>query len=56
MTTLTLGEQLDALMKRMDAATDAWRDAGHPYDGPVYEAREAVYAALRAWTEQAKTR
>lgn len=48
----TLGQQLDDLMQRMDAATKAWAEAGHPFEGPVAEAREAVFVDLRAFNER----
>lgn len=43
-------------MRDLDATTAAWAAAGHGYDTPEYEAREAVFARLRAWNvEQAAT-
>lgn len=51
--TLTLGEQLDDLMERMDAAYAAWRAAGHPGAGPTVDAKEQVYADLRAFNARA---
>ena len=42
---------LDAIMRDLDAATTAWAAAGHEYDGPEAEAREAVFARLKTWNE-----
>jgi hypothetical protein len=49
--TETAGQQLDGIMRDMTAATDAWAAAGYPFDGPVADAREAVFARLRRWNE-----
>lgn len=44
------GQQLDEIMKDMDAAYAAIREAGYPpLDSPEHEALEAVYVRLRAW-------
>jgi hypothetical protein len=48
-----LGEQLDEISRDLDAAGDAWVAAGYPYEGPTWEAREAVFARLRAWNARA---
>jgi hypothetical protein len=50
------GEQLDAIMRDMDAATAAWVEAGYPWDGPVTDAREAVFARLREWNQAMSAR
>jgi len=43
------GEELDAIMRDLDATTKAWAAAGHKYDGPEDQAREAVFARLKVW-------
>jgi hypothetical protein len=43
------GEQLDAIMRDLDSTTAAWAADGHPYNGPVAEAREAAFNRLRDW-------
>lgn len=43
------GQELDAIMRDMDAAYAAWAAAGYGYETPEDEAREAVYARLREW-------
>lgn len=43
------GEQLDAIIRDLDATSAAWVAAGYGYDSPEWEAREAVFARLRAW-------
>lgn len=53
-THLTLGEQLQGIMRRLDAAGDAWTAAGYPYEGPVYDARETVFRDLRAFNDRAR--
>jgi hypothetical protein len=53
---VSAGEQLDDIMQRMDAAYAAWRAADHPLNGPTADAREAVYADLRAWTARLEGR
>ena len=55
MTDPTAGEQLDAIMRDLDATTDAWVAAGYGYDTPEWEAREAVYARLHAWNQRNAT-
>lgn len=52
----TLGADLDVITARLDAATDEWVAAGYPVDGPVHDAREAVFADLRAWNERVASR
>lgn len=52
MTTPTAGEQLDAIMRDLDATTKAWAAAGHGYGTPEAEAREAVFARLKAWNAE----
>jgi hypothetical protein len=52
----TAGQQLDALMQRMDAAYADWREAGRPANGPTVDAKEAVYTDLRALNERIKNR
>lgn len=56
MASATLAEQLDAIGADLDAAGAAWAAAGYPDDGPVVEAREAVFRRLRAWNEAAAAR
>lgn len=51
MTAPNAGQQLDAIMRDLDAATAAWVAAGCPWDGPEAEAREAVFARLHEWNE-----
>jgi hypothetical protein len=43
------GQQLDAIMRDLDATTAAWATAGYGYGTPEDEAREAVFARLKAW-------
>jgi hypothetical protein len=43
----TAGERLDAIMRDLGAAGDAWVKAGYPYEGPEFEARETVFLRLR---------
>ena len=50
-TTTTAGEQLDAIMRDLTAATAAWAAAGYGYDTPEALTREAVFARLREWNE-----
>lgn len=50
----TLGEQLDAIMRDLDATTAAWKAAGHPFSGPECDAREAVFARLHEWNQLAR--
>lgn len=45
----TRGEQLAAIMRRLDKAGEEWELAGFPDDGPTVDARKAVFAELRAW-------
>lgn len=48
----SLGEQLDDISRRLTAATTAWAAAGYPNSGPVFNAREAVYADLHEWNSR----
>jgi hypothetical protein len=43
------GQQIDKIMHDMDEASAAWVAAGYPFEGPEFEAREAVFARLRQW-------
>lgn len=45
------GEEIDAIMRDLDATTNAWAAAGHPWTGPEVEAREAVFGRLKAWNQ-----
>lgn len=45
----TAGEQLDGIMRDLDATTKAWAAAGYGFDTPEAEAREAVFTRLRLW-------
>lgn len=47
----TAGEELDAIMRDLDATTGAWAAAGYGYGTPEDEAREAVFLRLKAWSE-----
>lgn len=51
-----LGEELDAIMRDLDETGKAWVKAGYGYDTPEWEAREAVFARLKAWNEKADRR
>lgn len=46
---MSRGEQLDEIMRDLDTTGAAWAAAGHPDNGPEFEAREAVFGRLRAW-------
>lgn len=46
------GEQLDAIMRDLDATGAAWKAAGYVYGGPEWEAREAVFTRLREWNAE----
>lgn len=48
----TAGQQLDAIMRDLDATTKAWTISGYGYDTPEAEAREAVFARLKAWNKE----
>ena len=48
-TTSSRWDELDAISADLDRAGQAWVGAGYPYDGPTFEAREAVFARLRTW-------
>lgn len=50
------GETLGAITKDLDTTTEAWRAAGYPYHGPEADAREAVFARLKAWNEAQETK
>jgi hypothetical protein len=52
-TTRCLWADFGQILQRLNSATDDWAAAGDPYDGPVYEARESVYADLREWNDRA---
>lgn len=52
MNTQSLGEQLDEIMRDMDAAYAAKRAAKAGFDSPEADAIEAVYVRLRAFNEQ----
>jgi hypothetical protein len=41
--------ELDAIMADLDATGAAWEAAGYGHGTPEDEAREAVFARLRAW-------
>lgn len=47
--------ELDAIMADLDATGAAWEAAGYPFDGPESEAREAVFARLKAWNAARET-
>ena len=51
----TRGERLDAISRDLDRTGAAWVAAGYPHDGPEWEAREAVFARLRAWNDREET-
>lgn len=46
---MSAGEELDAIMRDLDRTTAAWAAAGHGYGTPEDDAREAVFARLKAW-------
>lgn len=52
----TLGEQLDQIMRELDATGAAWATAGYRYAGPEFDAREQVFARLREWQLQVDAR
>lgn len=52
----TLGEELDAISRDLDATGLAWVEVGYPDSGPEFEAREAVFARLRDWNTRAAGR
>lgn len=43
--------ELDAIMRDLDATGAAWEAAGYDYGTPEDQAREAMFARLRAWNE-----
>lgn len=45
----TAGEQLGAIGRDLDRTGEAWVAAGYPFEGPIFEAREAVFARLKEW-------
>jgi hypothetical protein len=47
--TESAGEQLDSIMRDLDAAGAAWERAGYGYGTPEDDAREAIFARLREW-------
>lgn len=49
---MTPAEQLDAIFADLDTTGAAWEASGYPYDGPEFDAREAVFARLREWNLQ----
>jgi hypothetical protein len=49
---VTRAGQLAAISRDLDTTGAAWEAAGYPYDGPVWEAREAVFARLRQWNDE----
>jgi hypothetical protein len=51
-TTTTAAGQLAAISRDLDTTGEAWQAAGYPWDGPVWEAREAVFARLRQWNDE----
>lgn len=46
------GEELDAIMRDLDATSAAWVAAGYGLVGPEHEAREAVFARLEEWNRR----
>jgi hypothetical protein len=46
------GQQLEEIMRDLDATTAAWVAAGYPFEGREWEEREAVFARLRSWNEE----
>lgn len=54
-TTTGSAAELDAITRDLDTTTAAWAAVGHPFDGPEHEAREAVFARLRAWNSARET-
>lgn len=51
---MNAGEELDEIMRDLDATGEAWVAAGYGYDTPEFEAREAVFARLKAWNAARK--
>lgn len=45
----TAGEELDGIMRDLDSTGAAWVAAGYRFEGPEFEAREAVFARLKTW-------
>lgn len=43
--------ELEAIMHDLDVAGATWAAAGYGYGTPEDEARESVFARLRAWNE-----
>jgi hypothetical protein len=52
----TLGEQLDQIMRDLDATGATWAATGYRYTGPEFDAREQVFACLREWQLQVDAR
>lgn len=48
----TAGEQLDTIMRDLDATSAAWVQAGYGYGTPEDEAREAVFTRLAEWNRR----
>lgn len=48
----TAGEELDAIMRDLDATGAAWVASGYGYGSPEDQAREAVFVRLRQWNDQ----
>jgi hypothetical protein len=48
----TAGEQLDAIMRDLDATGAAWEAVGYARPSPEDDAREAVFARLREWNDR----
>lgn len=49
------GEQLDGILRDLDRTTAEWVAAGYPFEGPVFDAREAVFARLKEWNRARET-
>ncbi len=47
----TAGEQLDGIMRDLEATGAAWEAAGYG-DGPECDAREAAFARLNDWNQR----
>ena len=43
--------EFDEITADLDATTAAWVAAGYHFDGPEFEAREAVFARLKEWNK-----
>lgn len=53
---MNAGEEIDAIGRDLDATGAAWAAAGYPSDGPTFDAREAVFARLKAWNRRQEER